>query len=590
MTPKRLLDGGAKGPGEQGAAELLEQSGPLPHHDDLAQERVWRALQKNLPEPKKQGIPRWVLATAGVGALAAVAIFFAPVRLGAPVGGAVELTAGPVVSADPGKSWNACAAGDVLLPGSRVRTNSGQSLLKLSRAALLVSSQSDLAIESMGRDTFLRLAEGKVLAEVEHRAPNESFVVQTTRYKVTVRGTIFSVHERAADDVTVSVSRGLVEVSGEGGTWMVSAGKSWNSRSPDVLSADQISANDRALVASVESTAPRALIRVDGSGEVSEGGMVLGPAPLTWAAPVGQYHFTGPDSQADATTVDPQHPATVRMLPSPAGEGARRADEVSPQTQPVVQEEHTAAPPPPPKQHHKVKSSSTVARDESPLPPSGAASDEPQTPAISNGAATGLDKPTPPAPASSDPYGDAVKASRDHHYDEAAQLFSRAAELHNARSHMALYELGRLQQVDLHLPSAALDTFSRYQREYPSGTLIQEVEISVIEIELQQRSFDDALTNMNSFLSRHANSERASELHLRRADLFRARGDCAKAIDDYAQAKAPAQADDATYFTAWCEQRMGERDDAEKSLRKYLDRFPSGRHAKEARAVLGEKF
>jgi TolA-binding protein len=344
----------------------------------------------------------------------------------------------------------------------------------------------------------------------------------------------------------------------------------------------------------VANAAPRALIRVEGSGEVSEGGMVLGPAPVTWAAPVGQYHFTGPDAEAaDATTLDAQHPATVKL-------GAAVVPEPSQVPPPEPHTERDAVLPPPPSKHHKVKHSSSVSRDVSPLPPTGhplpggegvaSADSDDATPPIAQGAVTGLDKPTPPPPATSDAYGDAVKLSREHHYEEAAQLFIRAADAHNARSAIALYELGRLQQLELHQPGAALDSFARYQREYPTGSLTQEVEISVIELQLQQRSYDDALTSMNNFLTRHGDSARASELHLRRADLLRSRGDCPRALEDYAQAKAPAQADDASYFTAWCEQKMGERDDAEKSLHKYLDRFPSGRHAKEARDVLGEKF
>src|SRR5262249_23275259 len=118
-----------------------------------------------------------------------------------------------------------------------------------------------------------------------------------------------------------------------------------------------------------------------------------------------------------------------------------------------------------------------------------------------------------------------LRLERDHHYDEAAQLFAQVADAHGTRSALALYELGHLQQQNLAQPDRALATFERYQREYPQGTLSQEVEISIIELQLGRRAYDDALTRMNAFLSQHANSERASEVHLRRADVLRARGD-----------------------------------------------------------------
>ena len=42
------------------------------------------------------------------------------------------------------------------------------------------------------------------MATVEHRRADETFAVQTARYRVTVKGTIFSVQEQSPEDVTVS--------------------------------------------------------------------------------------------------------------------------------------------------------------------------------------------------------------------------------------------------------------------------------------------------------------------------------------------------------------------------------------------------
>jgi len=660
---KRLVDGGAQGESEQGAAELLQRSGPVPQNDDLARERVWRSLQKSLPGAKKREV-RWVWPALAVGAVAALLlVVFAVNRAGEVPYARIELTAGPVFTAMPEHAWASAQAGTELHAASRVKTDAAsRTLLRLQRSALLVSQSTDLGLESLGKDTFVRLTGGEVLAEVEHRQPSETFVIQTTRYKVTVRGTVLSVHERAADDVTVSVSRGLVEVTGEGGTWQVPAGKSWHSLATDALGADEITANDRALVGSVANDAPRAMIRIEGTAgvQVSEGGMVLGPAPVTWAAPAGQYHFSGAGeqgaSEVDATT-DVDRLTTVKLQPAPTpptsptlpatpspetGEGARRADEGD-VPQAVVETIPPPAAHPTPSRHHThhassphhetasapaserpshVRASEPVATRPTPPPapeqpaeaapppvrpvagPTPVAAPTPvarseDTPPIAeptpvaaphpSGTATGVDRPAPPPAPPSDPYTDALKLEHDKSYAEAALLLEKVANEHGPRSGAALYELGRIQQLNLGQPAFALATFGRYEREYPKGILIQEAELSVIELELQQKSYDAALENMNAFLSNHSKSERASEVHLERAELYRERGDCSKALDDYAKAKAPGQLDDSLYFSAWCEQKLGDRDAAEKSFGAYLDRFPSGRHAAQARAALGEK-
>jgi ferric-dicitrate binding protein FerR (iron transport regulator) len=76
---------------------------------------------------------------------------------------------------------------------------------------------------------LLQLFRGDLVADVEPREPDRLFQVRTERYTVTVKGTVFAVRVRSADDVTVSVSRGLVEVSGQGRTWQVAAGHTWKS-------------------------------------------------------------------------------------------------------------------------------------------------------------------------------------------------------------------------------------------------------------------------------------------------------------------------------------------------------------------------
>jgi TolA-binding protein len=200
------------------------------------------------------------------------------------------------------------------------------------------------------------------------------------------------------------------------------------------------------------------------------------------------------------------------------------------------------------------------------------------------GSAPPMVEPSPAQP--EDPYTRAVALSRAGLHAEAAEAFENVANGHAPHADLALAALGRIEQVQLGRSDRALAAYLRYQREFPRGTLSQEVALSTIELQLQRHELDAARAQMNRFLEQFAGSERAPEVHLLRGDVLREQGDCRHALDDYARASGPAQADDALYFTAWCQQHLGRRDDAAQSCVEYLRRFPQGRHAGEARTAL----
>lgn len=215
----------------------------------------------------------------------------------------------------------------------------------------------------MGSKTVLRLSHGKVLANVGPRRVAESFLVQTTRYRVSVKGTLFEVSERAPSDVSVSVTRGLVAVSGSDGTWEVPAGKSWHSLTPALLGADETSTRDRDLLEEASGTVEaRATIRVDGPAglEISEGGIDLGPTPVTWDAPIGRYHFVATAGAArtegDAQTLSSgtgtllafNAPTPAATIPTQAGgapvPSVTASSEVVPTPPPSGQQKHVVEP------------------------------------------------------------------------------------------------------------------------------------------------------------------------------------------------------------------------------------------------------
>jgi len=171
---------------------------------------------------------------------------------------------------------------------------------------------------------------------------------------------------------------------------------------------------------------------------------------------------------------------------------------------------------------------------------------------------------------------------------QAAALFSDVARGRSSRAELALYELGRTELRYLHDPTAARSAFSSYVERYPSGLLLQEVELSLIESELAGSDFAAARASMDRFLTRHPRSERRDEVMLLRANLDRDRGDCASALERYRTLSkgTGALADDATYFAAVCAQQLGRTEEARALLQDSLQRFPSGRHAEDARRAL----
>jgi TolA-binding protein len=191
-----------------------------------------------------------------------------------------------------------------------------------------------------------------------------------------------------------------------------------------------------------------------------------------------------------------------------------------------------------------------------------------------------------PAVITEDPYETAVKLEKERRYQEAAGLLEQVANAHGERSELALAELGFVEQKNLNQASRALDTLTQYERDYPRGSMIAEVELSVIELELARSKKTEALTQMRKFLAEHPGNERAPEVHLLEGNVLREQGDCQGAVTQYAQATSPALQDDALYFTAWCQQQLGHAADAEASMHRYQNEFPNGRHAAQVKEAL----
>ncbi len=488
-APRRLAEGG-------GSIAALLRRVPEPPADEVAGERIWRRLLRSLPARRRLAMG-WLVQAAGLASLAAVLFWWsrsAPLPLAR-----LELASGSVLAAAPRREYRAAHAGAALAEATRLRTDAqGRAIIGLARARVLVTPSTEVALESLGAATFLRLSAGGLVAEVAPRRGGESFVVQTTRWRVAVKGTVFEVREKTPDDVTVSVGRGLVEVSGEGGVFEVAAGKSWRSIEPARFGDDDIAPADRALLGEE--------VRVEPPPPAARLESVPAPAPA------------------------------VRVPRAPRREPERLA---------------------------------MLERAPPPSPP-------PSFPPV----------PAPPVVPAADPYPRALALARAGKAREAADALAVIVAARGPHADLALYDLARLRRRELGDSPGAIRALLQYERDYPGGPLSQEVELSAIELLLSAPDLPRARAQMDRFLARHPESERAPEVHLLRGNLLRGSGRCKEALPDYRQAQGDGTDDDALYFRAYCEQQLGRTADAARSLHDYLARFPRGRHAAEVHAAL----
>jgi TolA-binding protein len=674
--PKRLLDGNAESRGEQAAAHLLSNYS-APQLDEVTRKRIWRGVARELPlSGRTQEQPWWRQPIFAVSVPTfALTIGVLMVLWSAPwrrTPAHLEMTAGAVFTSVAANPWTAVRAGATLLEASQLRTDEhGSALMSLSRAGVLVKPGTQLALERLRGDTVLRLHRGEVVAEVEPRHARESFSVQTDGYRIVVEGTVFSVREQAAGDVTVNVSRGQVLIVSGNESWRISAGQSWRSLEPRALGAEAIPAGDLHLLGRAQTEGPRASLRVDGpeGAEVFEGGVSLGLAPITWDAPTGRYHFegrtqSGPltgDALANASVattvvlapIPSEPPRAVSPIPATTSAAApstsstpiaamapiapiapvasatsstsasNNAPTVSRPTG-AISHEHERERPSDERRavrssDEKIASTSSASKVMAPVPlVEIAPTTSTEAPVPSTSPATSMTPPIPtqpvgsavsttatpsqtqnnaqpstempmfvptPAPAP-DPYQSALGLSRAGQYQQAAKAFEAIGRSRGPHADLALYELAMLRREHLGDPEGALAALRNYQQSFPHGSLEQEVQLSTIELLLARSDFVGAHEVMDRFLSDHGDGERAPLVHLLRGNLLRTNGDCQGALHDYDRARGGGVDDDAIFFAASCQQRLGQLDDAADSLRTYLKRFPEGRHRAEVEAAL----
>jgi anti-sigma factor RsiW len=185
--------------------------------------------RRSTPAPARRWRAWWIPA-AGLAAAAAALVLW--MRAGhappaTPIGyAAIQTLRGAVTVGDraPAVAARVAVGQPIVLAADAVAQ-----LALDSGAVVRAQGPARLSFEGNARDVTIRLASGKLAAEVTHRGQDETFAVVTADVRVAVRGTKFSV-AAAPSGSHVEVSEGRVAVERAGGrTTLVSAGESFDS-------------------------------------------------------------------------------------------------------------------------------------------------------------------------------------------------------------------------------------------------------------------------------------------------------------------------------------------------------------------------
>src|SRR5687767_6805836 len=186
--------------------------------------------------------------------------------------------------------------------------------------------------------------------------------------------------------------------------------------------------------------------------------------------------------------------------------------------------------------------------------------------------------PTPAIPAPVDWAALYREARAERDPSRAIPMFDRLAKSGTSWAEVSAFQAARLEMRRGRC-GEAIDRFMSLM----GGTFDSEARLDVIECQLKLSDLVSAQRSLDNFLSIHPESERQADLRFLRAELMRKRGRCSQAIADYESAEGSRHGDDALYFSAWCKLDAGRTEDGLSTLRRYLEKFPEGRHAGEAK-------
>ena len=204
--------------------------------------------------------------------------------------------------------------------------------------------------------------------------------------------------------------------------------------------------------------------------------------------------------------------------------------------------------------------------------------------------ATATERATSPAEAPTAESAAARAALASGDAPRALQLYRALAQGTGPSAENASYEIGKVLNEKLGQPANAVAAWRHYRSANPDGILRAEADVSIIETLARIGDTDEALSEANDFLRRRPDSERRAEIARLAGDLYRARGDCRRALAAYQitlGASRPRDAvEAATFHRAACLVHLGDAGGAD-AARAYLRAYPSGKFRGEATALVG---
>lgn len=132
----------------------------------------------------------------------------------------------------------------------------------------------------------------------------------------------------------------------------------------------------------------------------------------------------------------------------------------------------------------------------------------------------------------------AERAVAERRFEDAARAFAEVASSGSLDAEVANFKKGELELRELSRPEVALATFEAGESRFPSGALTQERALSAIESCVKLARWSEVEQRTAAFLSGHADSERAEEVHLLHAQAVGAQGDWKTACAELAELPA----------------------------------------------------
>ncbi|GAB4298365.1 MAG: hypothetical protein Kow0090_13810 [Myxococcota bacterium] len=177
---------------------------------------------------------------------------------------------------------------------------------------------------------------------------------------------------------------------------------------------------------------------------------------------------------------------------------------------------------------------------------------------------------------------------------EAFEIYEKLYELNKGGlwRESALYEMGFIAFYSLNDPRGAIKYFSEQRRNFPHGSLKEEADFHIVKAQIAIGRYSEARMNLENFTRSYVGSpQRPAALYMLATIYREHENDCKRALEAYESFLAvttekTVMREEALYWRAGCLELIGDALRARSAYSDYLNRYPEGKYAKNARAKL----